>query len=926
MAQIDLGKLKFAWKGNYADSTAYEVDDVVFDKSTAWMCTTAVAASNTTDPEANSSFERMASGLNWRGTFDSSLTYYLNDIAKNGTSLYRYKHTTASSQEPPNATYWDVFLQTGDSNVITTSGDLTTASKDDVIERFPISTVKDATLSVKEQTLETFPATQKVVYSVNTTGTNTAILTGEDSSNVGGGGDSANAAVTLTRGKEYYFQVPTGQTYSFKDTASGSYSTSGTGGRLTTGLDKYSVTGGGMFRFVPTQDHPNSTVVLRDEAGGADVVAITLVDQKYGISWTTNEVDYGKRMPRLYNHIYNTFTESVSADAKIPAAVRKWGRGLSGTGHQSGSYRTGGYIDSAGQGVFWGYTDNSSPSHGLGFPDNGQAQNPMTKMFRWPLYYFRALAGKTADAKWLKSIDGQDLGLTVGKKPKLKELITNYYGSYALFENGMLFFSGENSYGAVGSGRTSPSTFYGYVPCVFYDDSDNLLTGTDRPKIKYVCDSRGNNDGNYNYGTYFAIDTEGYLYCWGYNGYKSVGDTTYTNLHKAKRMASSLFNNEKIVLAYGSSPQFCTSYAITETGKLYAWGQNDDGQVGNGNQDDTGTPFEITGRASANGQTNPLLNKKVVAINTSDGNQNYQGIHILTDEGKVYFLGYSQSYGESSGVWHSTSTMRYGSTSSGADTDFAKEISFASTTINSDNQKVVSMWRSGGAYYSTWFITDGGDSNKPKIYACGRNDHGQLGIYRGTGYNADSSSRGSTSDNEGSGSSSWHLAECQFRTFGDVEQTTSSDTYPNEVSGTQYTFSDSTHANYQQLQIGRPVKVSAHQVTSETSCPAVLLDDNGQLFLCGYWGHGYKLNMYNRFDDWSYFDQSRDWVNRWTPVWNQPEPMEDFAMMGNNSEDQWIAIGKSGRVYLGGYSANHSGGHGDNEYWHGLQAARHIGF
>ena len=37
MAQIDLGKLKFQWRGNYADSTAYEVDDVVFDKGTNWF-------------------------------------------------------------------------------------------------------------------------------------------------------------------------------------------------------------------------------------------------------------------------------------------------------------------------------------------------------------------------------------------------------------------------------------------------------------------------------------------------------------------------------------------------------------------------------------------------------------------------------------------------------------------------------------------------------------------------------------------------------------------------------------------------------------------------------------------------------------------------------------------------------------------------
>ena len=30
MAQIDLGKLKFQWKGTWAANTAYEVDDIVY--------------------------------------------------------------------------------------------------------------------------------------------------------------------------------------------------------------------------------------------------------------------------------------------------------------------------------------------------------------------------------------------------------------------------------------------------------------------------------------------------------------------------------------------------------------------------------------------------------------------------------------------------------------------------------------------------------------------------------------------------------------------------------------------------------------------------------------------------------------------------------------------------------------------------------
>ena len=70
MAQIDLGKLKFQWKGNYLDSTAYEVDDVVFDKGSTWVVTAGITTANSTDPEANSSFDRMVSGYNYRNAYD----------------------------------------------------------------------------------------------------------------------------------------------------------------------------------------------------------------------------------------------------------------------------------------------------------------------------------------------------------------------------------------------------------------------------------------------------------------------------------------------------------------------------------------------------------------------------------------------------------------------------------------------------------------------------------------------------------------------------------------------------------------------------------------------------------------------------------------------------------------------------------------
>ena len=37
MATFDLGKPKFNWRGEYADSTAYEVDDVVLHKNGTWI-------------------------------------------------------------------------------------------------------------------------------------------------------------------------------------------------------------------------------------------------------------------------------------------------------------------------------------------------------------------------------------------------------------------------------------------------------------------------------------------------------------------------------------------------------------------------------------------------------------------------------------------------------------------------------------------------------------------------------------------------------------------------------------------------------------------------------------------------------------------------------------------------------------------------
>ena len=50
MAQIDLGKLKFNWRGDWVSSNAYTPDDVVIYQGTTYVLVADVATADTTVP------------------------------------------------------------------------------------------------------------------------------------------------------------------------------------------------------------------------------------------------------------------------------------------------------------------------------------------------------------------------------------------------------------------------------------------------------------------------------------------------------------------------------------------------------------------------------------------------------------------------------------------------------------------------------------------------------------------------------------------------------------------------------------------------------------------------------------------------------------------------------------------------------------
>jgi len=122
---------------------------------------------------------------------------------------------------------------------------------------------------------------------------------------------------------------------------------------------------------------------------------------------------------------------------------------------------------------------------------------------------------------------------------------------------------------------------------------------------------------------------DGKVYMWGYNYYGRLGDGTTTDRYVPTLISQSAFNNEKVVaLSLGRDYSGC----ITETGKVYMWGRNANGQLGDGTTTDRYVPTLISQSA--------FNNEKVVGL--SLGNL-HSG--CITATGKLYMWGWN-NYGQ----------------------------------------------------------------------------------------------------------------------------------------------------------------------------------------------------------------------------------------------------------------------------------------
>ena len=373
----------------------------------------------------------------------------------------------------------------------------------------------------------------------------------------------------LVKGKSYTFQfsqTAASRNYAIKDTNDSNYSPYTIAGAVTDGVSPSQVnttaTAGGFFTFT-VPENVTTSLIIEDFSGGTDGLPLQIIDRTFLPSYTGGDFEERAVLSSVkenyqdetsgilqYNNFPNqagnTYTESIKP---LPEYLKKVGRGYQ-YGCNSGMYRQAGYIAKR-ETVLWGnfYHDGNDYVYGGGIGLDGQDAtngsrwhpNKGSKIMGYKLR--QALAGNPDYAHLLTDLNGNDIGLLdengniKHRFPKVIQVHGNRAIKHHLHENGMVWFGGYNGYGPMGDG-TSWDRNTAQVPMKWYDESTSELTGTNYPKIKqFACTHAHTQDTNSNdYGSWYAVDTEGYLYSWGYNGYGQLGKGNTNHYYYAQRV------------------------------------------------------------------------------------------------------------------------------------------------------------------------------------------------------------------------------------------------------------------------------------------------------------------------------------------------------------------------------------------------------
>jgi alpha-tubulin suppressor-like RCC1 family protein len=163
-------------------------------------------------------------------------------------------------------------------------------------------------------------------------------------------------------------------------------------------------------------------------------------------------------------------------------------------------------------------------------------------------------------------------GLQVGET--IQTVIAGSYHSLAVTTNNRVYTWGANGYGQLGSGttlnRVTP-TVIAFSGLQVGETIQNIIAG------------------NFHF---LVVTSNSRLFVWGYNGNGQLGDGSTTNRTSPILISMSGLQVGETIQNVGAGAYH--SLALTSNGRLFAWGNNGSGQLGDGTIISKSTPTLIT--------------------------------------------------------------------------------------------------------------------------------------------------------------------------------------------------------------------------------------------------------------------------------------------------------------------------------------------
>ena len=361
-----------------------------------------------------------------------------------------------------------------------------------------------------------------------------------------------------------------------------------------------------------------------------------------------------------------------------------------------------GRINGGGAGVGEaGYSFNDNPNT----TNVGSAQVPVQAAFDFWDYY-------------------DNYRTTSGPRPRITQVVANGqdYTGY-LFDTGEVYFVGYNPNGELGDGGTT-NRFYtrrtgrcsntgsGFDPRNHYQEfqstqgsrGQGILRDVQAIKIGMSSLSNAANSANAS----AALDINGQLWTWGYNGYYALGQnfwgaSTY-NSGVPLRIPQNFFDYKKIrdFWMSGGNYQYCI--AKDEEGDLWGWGYNGYGQLGTGHDQYDWSPRRVKYNWEKHGGI-----KKVVTA----GYNSYYLTVVLTNDGVLHQSGLLQLTG--SGLY-SSGGYNGDENSQGQFAPMQKVWWDRARSLEVNGSELRSFWNMTDLYNDVEDFWLSSDQNNPRLY------------------------------------------------------------------------------------------------------------------------------------------------------------------------------------------------------------------